>query len=389
MKGSLKKRGKVWYTTFDLPRVPNQPRRQKSLRLGEMPKGEAQKREREVLGQYGDTQWVDESKKTVAELLNVWLAYLAPTTKSQIICPNTYERYASIVRLHLKPHLGDVTLRSLSFPQITDAYAKVRARGLSGRSCLHVHRVLHTALEYGTKTLRWLRANPAATVKSPRVVKRVSHVVDEQSVTMLLAATEGTPLECAVALTAVTGLRRGELLALRWSKSIDFERRRLVVSESLEETKSFGLRFKAPKSSKVRVIPLADCAIPILRAHRVAQSIDKRSCKTEYHDNDLVYCRPDGTPWPPDAFTKQFAQIARLIGMKGFRFHDLRHAFATLTLKNGTSVNEVSELLGHSSPMITLSTYAHVTEGVAREAVNVLANNLMARPREPRAREQM
>ncbi len=66
--------------------------------------------------------------------------------------------------------------------------------------------------------------------------------------------------------------------------------------------------------------------------------------------------------------------------MKGFRFHDLRHAFATLTLKNGTSVNEVSQLLGHSSPVITLSTYAHVIEGVAREAVNVLANNLIRRP---------
>ncbi len=80
----------------------------------------------------------------------------------------------------------------------------------------------------------------------------------------------------------------------------------------------------------------------------------------------------------PDTFTKQFAQIPRLVGMKGFRFHDLRHAFATLTLKNGTSVNEVSELLGHSSPVITLSTYAHVIEGVARDSVNALANSLVA-----------
>lgn len=379
MKGSLKRRGKIWYTTFDLPRVPNRPRRQKSVRLGEMSKAEAQKREREVLRQYGETQWVDESTKTVADLLDVWLAYLKPTQKAQLICPNTYERYASIVRLHLKPHLGDVMLRDLSSSHITEAYAKVRNKGLSGRSCLHVHRVLYTAFEYGTKTLRWMQANPAASIKSPRVEKRLSHVIDEHSVTMILEVTKGTPLECPVALTAITGLRRGELLALRWSKSIDFERRRLVVSEFLEETKSFGLRFKAPKSGKVRVIPLADHAIPILRAHRAAQNTAKLKRRPEYQDKDLVFCNPDGTPWPPDTFTKQFAQVARLLGMKGFRFHDLRHAFATLTLKNGTSVNEVSELLGHSSPTITLSTYAHVTEGVAREAVNVLANNLMAR----------
>ena len=197
---------------------------------------------------------------------------------------------------------------------------------------------------------------------------------------MLLEAAKRTRFECPVALAAMSGLRRGELLALRWSKSIDFERRRIVVSESLEETKIFGLRFKAPKSGKVRVVPLADVVIPILNLHRGRQDAERRRLGPRYHDSDLVFCNPDGTAWPPDTFTKQFAQVTRLVGMKGFRFHDLRHAFATLTLKNGTSVNEVSALLGHSSPVITLSTYAHVIEGVAREAVNVLANNLMARP---------
>jgi integrase len=377
MKGFLRKRGNVWYTTFDLPRILNQPRRQKCIKLGEVSKAEAQERERQVLRRYEEAQWAEESTKTVSDLLNAWIAYLTPTAKSQIISPTTYERYASIVNLHLKPHLGDITLRKLGAPHIIDAYAKVRDKGLSGRSCLHVHRVLHTALEYGTKTLRWLRANPSANLRSPKVARRLSQI-DEQAVRILLEAAKGTRFQCPVALTAMTGLRRGELLALRWSRSIDFERKRLVVSESLEETKTFGLRFKVPKSGKARVIPLADCAIPILRAHRAAQNAERLRVGSLYHDGDLVFCNPDGRPWPPDTFTKQFAQIPRLVGMKGFRFHDLRHAFATLTLKNGTSVNEVSELLGHSSPVITLSTYAHVIEGVARDSVNALANNLVA-----------
>ena len=379
MKGFLRKRGDVWYTTFDLPRLPNQPRRQKCIKLGEVSKAEAQELERRALRRYDEAQWAEESSKTVTDLLDAWITYLTPTQKSQIISPTTYQRYASIVNLHLKPHLGDVMLRKLGANHVIDAYAKVRDKGLSGRSCLHVHRVLHTALEYGTKTLRWLRANPAATVRTPKVARRISQI-DENAVKILLEAAKGTRFECPIALTAMTGLRRGELLALRWSKSIDFERKRLVVSESLEETKVFGLRFKTPKSGKVRVIPLADYAIPILRTHHAAQSVEKLRSGSLYDDRDLVFCNPDGTPWAPDTFTKQFAQVAQLVGMKGFRFHDLRHAFATLTLRNGTSVNEVSELLGHSSPMITLSTYAHVIEGVAREAVNVLANNLMARP---------
>jgi integrase len=118
--------------------------------------------------------------------------------------------------------------------------------------------------------------------------------------------------------------------------------------------------------------------MPILRSHRAIQNAERLRLGPRYHDDDLVFCNPDGTPWPPDTFTKQSAHIARLVGMKG-RFHDVRYAFATLTLQNGTSVNEVPALLGHSSPVITLSTYAHIVEGVAREAVNVLANNLMSR----------
>jgi integrase len=380
MKGFLRSRGSVWYTTFDLPRRPGQPRRQKCVKLGRISKAQAQEHERQVLRRYEEAPWTDESTKTVADLLDAWLAYLTPTATSQVISPTTYQRYASIVRLQLKPHLGELPLRRLGAAQIAGAYAKVRATGLSSRSCLHVHRVLHTALAYGTKTLGWLRANPAAAVKAPNASPRVLRI-DEQAVTVLLEAAKHTRLECPVALTAMTGLRRGELLALRWSTSVDFERKRLVVAESLEETKAFGLRFKVPKSGKARVVPLAEAAIPLLRSYRAAQSAERLKYGPRYHDGDLVFCNPDGSPWPPDTFTKQFARIARAVGMKGFRFHDVRHAFASLTLQNGTSVREVSELLGHSSPVITLSTYAHAIEGVAREAVNVLANKLMARAR--------
>jgi len=380
LKGSLRKRGKVWYTTFDLPRTSEQPRRQKSIRLGEMSKAEAQRREREVLAEFGDTPHVDDSTRTVGDLLDAWLKYVEPTSKAQVISPNTYVRYASIVRLHLTPHLGDVVLNGLSPGRIAEAYTIVRGKGLSGRSCLHVHRVLHTAFEYGTKTLRWLKENPAASVKAPKVANRVSHI-DASMIPALLELTRETPFECPIALTATTGVRRGELLALRWSTSIDFERKRLVVSESLEETKMFGLRFKAPKSGKVRVIPIADGMIPVLLAHRAKQNAEKLRRGRHYQDNDLVFCNPDGSPWPPDTLTKQFAELAKNLGVKGFRFHDLRHAFATLTLKNGTPVKEVSTLLGHSTESITLSTYAHVVEGVAREAVNALADDLMSKRR--------
>jgi integrase len=94
-------------------------------------------------------------------------------------------------------------------------------------------------------------------------------------------------------------------------------------------------------------------------------------------DNDLVFCNPDGSPWPPDTLSKQFAEVMRFVGIERLRFHDLRHAFASITLNNGVSVKEVSVLLGHSSPVLTLSTYARQMQGQGRLAVDGLAAALL------------
>ena len=96
----------------------------------------------------------------------------------------------------------------------------------------------------------------------------------------------------------------------------------------------------------------------MLRAHKVSQDEAKRRAGDAYADNDLVFCNPDGSPWPPDTLSKQFADIAKLVGMQGFRFHDLRHAFATLALADGRPIKEVQVLMGHSTANTTLSFYA-------------------------------
>lgn len=127
---------------------------------------------------------------------------------------------------------------------------------------------------------------------------------------MVLEATRGTRLEAPVVLAATTGVRRGELLALKW-QGVDFECKRLVVSESLEETKEFGLRFKTPKSGKVRVVPIADALVCALNAHLAKQNEERLRLGRAYSDQGLVFCNEDGSPWPPDTLTKQFASAAK------------------------------------------------------------------------------
>ncbi|MGC2632650.1 MAG: tyrosine-type recombinase/integrase [Candidatus Cybelea sp.] len=376
MKGYLHKNGNVWYTTVELPRLSDGKRRQKEIRLGILPKRDAQAKERDVLREIETSPPMESSNISVEQFLNTWLRHIAPTERAQPIAPKTHERYAAIVRNQLIPHLGNVRLIKLSPGMITEMQSKLREQGLSGRTCLHVHRVLHTALNFAVKTLRLLKANPASDVAAPKASPRKLEV-SEGAVAVLLDATKGTRLEVPVQVAVMTGLRRGELLALRWN-GVDFERKRLVVSESLEETQQFGLRFKAPKSGKVRVIPLADALVETLKTHKAKQNQERLRLGAAYIDQGLVFCNEDGSTWPPDTLTHQFASFVKLLGMKGFRLHDVRHCFASISLMQGTSVKEVSELLGHSSPLVTLSTYAHVMEGQGREAVNRLADSLLS-----------
>lgn len=167
-------------------------------------------------------------------------------------------------------------------------------------------------------------------------------------------------------LAVLTGLRRGELLALKWG-TVDLARGSLYVAEAVEHTRRHGVRFKSPKSrTSRRVVPLAPECVERLRLHKETQDDLRAKAGQVYSNLDLVFPSPDGSPWLPDSFSVQFARVARTADCKGFRLRDLRHAFATLTLADGVSIREVSDLLGHSSKALTLSTYAHSMPGVGR-----------------------
>lgn len=161
--------------------------------------------------------------------------------------------------------------------------------------------------------------------------------MNSDGVRALIEVTRGTRLEALVLLTALTELRRGEVPALRWA-NIDLERGTLFVTEALEQTRKYGFRFKPPKSKTCRrLIPLAPEVVAALRSHKAAQESARENAPF-YIDNDLVFPNPDGRPWPPNTLTAQFTKIARALGLKGFTFKSLRHAFASLTLADGRPV---------------------------------------------------
>ena len=381
MEGHLYQRGKskVWYLLYDAPLSNGRKRNLRSIRIGRMSKSEADAKKREILSKV-DTGRLHEdgASASIEQFLGGWL----DATRDRLAL-RTAERYASIVKLHVVPVVGNVRLSKLTADHLRRIYKTIKEKGLSNQTCLHVHRALHTALQYGVREERILSENVAGRVKAPAVERREPAPVSREQIRFLMAAARGTPLEVPIAVAAVTGLRRGELLALRW-QHVDLDKGSLFVAASLEHSRAASgrIRFKGPKSkTSRRVIPLAPECVMLLRSHKAQQEEERGFAGDAFVDNDLVFPNPDGTPWPPDTFTAQFSQLAKSVGMRGFRFHDLRHAFASLTLGDGASIKEVQTLLGHSSPVVTLSVYARSIEGLGRQAVNELARSLLGSER--------
>jgi len=313
--------------------------------------------------------FVEPSKMTVREYLEYWLKESA----SRTVAPKTLQTYTQIVRTDLSPNLGHILLPKLKplqiqmyYNQAVESGRKNGKGGLSPQTVLHHHRVLHKALK---QAMMWqlLAANPADRVQAPRPRSQEMHALDEDQSLRLLKETEGTRLHVPVMIALFTGMRRGEVLALRWS-DLDFDKQTLTVSRSLEQTKAGGLRFKEPKTGKVRTIALPGLAVAALRKHRTEQARHRLSLGAAYTDNDLIVCAPDGQPAKPDTLTSDFSQFRDRHGF-AVRFHDLRHSHASQLLRQGVPLQVVSQRLGHAKVSITLDVYAHLLPGMQEGAV--------------------
>lgn len=371
MEGHLYKRGKsrTWYLLYDLPKPHGDRRKQCSVRIGKMPKSHAEARKREILRRVDQGTWQSPPSVTVEKFLTLWLGATRPR-----LAAKTHERYSSLVRLYVVPAIGQLRLGKVEPKHLRQLYQSMIEKGLSKQTALHVHRALHTAFAYGVREERILGENVVSRVKAPRPDARTQPNISREQVRAVIVAAKGGRLEIPVMLAATTGLRRGELLALRWS-DVDLDRASLHVLQALEQTRTNGVKVKSPKSrSSRRLVPIAPECVAMLREHKAEQDVART---LEYADNDLVIPTTGGNPWPPDNFSAQFSRLARTAGCRGFRFHDLRHAFATLSLSSGTSIKDVQSLLGHSSASLTLSTYAHALEGGGRAAVNRLGASLL------------
>jgi len=312
------------------------------------------------------------SKQTVAQFLDHWLE----NTQKASVRPRTYERYEEVIRLHINPAIGRHQLQKLTAQHIEVFYAKKLEQGLSPRTVNTFHNILHKALDKARK-LSLVAVNVSELVDRPRVEETEINPLSLEQIKALLVVTQGHPLEALLTLALATGMRRGELLGLKW-KDIDFEKGTLQVRRIMsrvpsklktEERKGYVEAATKTKRSR-RSIVVVPFALEALRRHQEHQQATKEKA-TRWVENDLVFRTSVGTPLHPDNnIFVPFKELLKEAMLPNIRFHDLRHSAATLLLSEGVHPKIVQEILGHSNINITLNVYSHVLPGMQQGAMD-------------------
>lgn len=218
--------------------------------------------------------------------------------------------------------------------------------------------------------MKWqlLGRNPADAVESPRPLRHEIAAVPPDDLRRLLDAGDQTNFGPLVTVALLTGLRAGELLGLRW-QDVDFDNGVLRVQQTCQWLSGEGFIFRQPKSHRsTRPVALTPGTVEILRRVRVKQLEERLAAGTAYEDQGLVFTDALGRPIHPSTLRQTWLGIVKAAGMERLRFHDLRHAHASLLMAQGVHPKIVSERLGHSSVSITLDIYSHVAPGLQAEA---------------------
>ncbi len=369
MNGHIRPRGKgAWELKFEVGHDPVTGRRVTKYATVRGAKRDAQRELRRRLDAVDQGRHADPGKLTVSDWLTKWL-----DLARNEVSPKTWERYAEIVDKHLIPALGALPLAKLQTIHVQDYYAKALREGrrdgtggLSAQTVRHHDRVLNVAMKRA-RALKLIATNLIEDVTRPRVEREEIEHLDPSDAVKLLRTAAGTRLHAPVFLALATGIRRGELLALRWS-DLDLDRGNLTVAQAIEQTRD-GLRFKLPKTKRSRrVIALSPSVVDLLGAHKAQQARERLALGLGKDNLGLVFTRLDGSVINPRNFSKEFSRLVTKAGVRPITLHGLRHTHFTNLLREGVHPKIASERAGHASVAITMDIYSHAVPGLQEDA---------------------
>jgi integrase len=328
--------------------------------------------------------FVEPNKITLGEWLDRWLnTYKKPARRR-----TTYDNYETMVRVHIKPAIGHIPLLKLRASDLQELYNRKKEEGKSSSLIRRLSLIIGAALDQAVKE-QLIYRNPNGATELPPLKYKEATPLSVEEVYRFLEAAETDRLYAAYFLDLATGLRRGELLALRW-QDVDLENGKVFVNRTVSRVTSDSgpaktkLEYQEPKTDKSKAsVPMPETALKELRAHRKRQNEERLFFGTRYHSNDLVFCTEDGRQLDPKNFFRRYKRLLQKAGVPDVSFHTLRHTFATLLLEAGEEMKTVQEILRHAKLSTTADIYTKVSEKLKKRASAKINDILSQRKRQP------
>jgi integrase len=376
-RGSLRKVSGGWGYRLDIGIDADSGGRRQVAQQGFATKREAQVALEDVIAKLRDGAVPRRTQMTVGEFLDQWLEGERVNLRQ-----STWYSYEVVVQ-RIKPHLGRTKLQGLTPAMVQHLYAVLLESGGNGgrplapKTVRNTHVVLRRALADATR-LELVHRNAAASAKPPKASRPDQQTWTSDDLRDFMEATRDDRMYPVWVLLATTGMRRGEVVGLRW-RDVDLDAGQIAISHSITTAGSATLVAGPPKTPRSRRnIYLDDATIRILRAHRTAQKAERLAAGPAWDgEMKLVFCDELGSTLHPDRVSVDFARWSATIDVPKIRLHDLRHTYATLALKAGMHPKLVSERLGHATVGITLDLYSHVTPSIARQAASVVSSQFL------------
>ena len=326
---------------------------------------------KKALVEAGQIDFTKSGKYTVGTWMDEWFENVAKIK----VRPSSHQTYRGYIDNHIKPNIGNIPLEKLTTMDLQKLYrtlltkgrverieAENQPSGLSAKTVRNINQVISSALDLAVAQ-KIIPSNPTDACELPKVEHREMQTIPEEQLQAFLAEAKATGVYEMYYIELATGLRRGELLGLKW-QDIDWKNGIIRVRRQIARVD--GQIVEAPLKTKnsYRTVTISPQAIEVLKRQRA---------KT--HDQ-YVFPSPNGGPISPDSVNNMLNRVLARAGIPKVRFHDLRHTFATIALQNGVDIKTVSGMLGHFSAGFTLDTYAHVTTSAQKEAAQTMGNIL-------------
>lgn len=314
---------------------------------------------------------VNVSTKGKGITVDEWMVQYLDEYKRNEVKETTYWSYMELYEKHIKKSdIGLSGLQSLTSQQLQKFYNDKKEQDYNPKTIRHMYVLINSALDKAMQ-IKLLNENVNRQTVIPKKEAYTAKVLSAEEVKKILVNAKEDKLYPIIALEIYTGLRKGEIMALKW-ENISFDQEELYVEGNLcrvvkeinaDGSKCYEYKIMEPKTAKSkRVVPLLPGAIEALKMQQAMQAQDKEMYSEIYNDQGLVFARCDGTFLSQRAFMDKYHAFLKRYGVSDVRFHDLRHTFATLLLEAGEEPKAIQELLGHSTYSTTMDIYAHVTK---------------------------